>query len=76
MESSPICCGYATLEFTYIGYIPQHIAIRGQTTLSVILKEDAQTLDEVVVVGYGTQKKGCNSAVSTINFQEQASSRL
>lgn len=44
--------------------------------MSVILKEDAQTLDEVVVVGYGTQKKvNVIGAVSTINFQEQASSR-
>ena len=47
----------AILEITYIGYRPQEIAIKGQTRVDIKLAEDTQKLDEVVVVGYGTQKK-------------------
>lgn len=49
--------GQGTLLISYIGYIPQEIPIGNKTVFQVILKEDTQTLDEVVVVGYGTQKK-------------------
>ncbi|GIZ10442.1 SusC/RagA family TonB-linked outer membrane protein [Flavobacterium sp. UMI-01] len=45
------------LIVSYIGYVKQSITISNQKTLNVILKEDAKTLDEVVVVGYGTRKK-------------------
>ena len=45
------------LVFSYIGYVTQGITITNQTTLNVTLKEDAETLEEVVVVGYGTMKK-------------------
>jgi TonB-linked SusC/RagA family outer membrane protein len=47
----------ATLEMTYIGYIAQSMSIKNQSTLQIVLKEDLRALDEVVVVGYGTQKK-------------------
>ena len=47
----------ATLVFSYIGYQPQEIAAGNQSSINVTLKEDTQKLDEVVVVGYGTQKK-------------------
>lgn len=47
----------ATLEISYIGYVTQTIKITNQTSLHVVLKEDSETLDEVVVVGYGTMKK-------------------
>ncbi len=47
----------ALLQFSYIGYIQQEIAVNGRTSLSVTLTEDSQNLDEVVVVGFGTQKK-------------------
>lgn len=47
----------ATLSFTYIGFKPQEVAINGRTSLKVALIEDAEALDEVVVVGYGVQKK-------------------
>ena len=43
--------------FSYIGYVTQGITISNQTTLNVTLKEDTETLEEVVVVGYGTMKK-------------------
>lgn len=45
------------LEFSYIGYVTQNITITNQTTLAISLTEDSRALDEVVVVGYGTQKK-------------------
>ncbi len=45
------------LVFSYIGYVSQSIAITNQTTLNVVMVEDAAQLDEVVVVGYGTRKK-------------------
>lgn len=47
----------ATLHVTYIGYIPQDVIVKGSTPLKIVLKENLQNLDEVVVVGFGTQKK-------------------
>lgn len=47
----------ATLKISYIGYIEQNIPVGNKSVVSVILKEDSQALDEVVVVGFGTQKK-------------------
>lgn len=45
------------LQISFIGYVTQEIEYTGQSTIQVTLVEDTQTLDEVVVVGYGTQKK-------------------
>ena len=47
----------ATLQISYIGYANQEIKVGNQKTLSIALKEDAEALDELVVVGYGTMKK-------------------
>ena len=47
----------ATIVISYIGYETQEIKVGNQSTLSITLKEDNAQLDEVVVVGYGTQKK-------------------
>lgn len=47
----------ATLEFSYIGYMTQLQPVGGKNEINVNLKEDTQKLDEVVVVGYGTQTK-------------------
>ncbi|WP_455626657.1 SusC/RagA family TonB-linked outer membrane protein [Parabacteroides johnsonii] len=47
----------ATLQISYIGFITQEIKVDGKTTINVLLEEDTQKLDEVVVVGYGVQKK-------------------
>ncbi|MDR1091361.1 MAG: TonB-dependent receptor [Prevotella sp.] len=61
----------ATLEVSYIGYVVQSIPIRNQTTLQIILKEDSQTLEEVVVVGYGTRKKSAlTTAVASLSGDE------
>ncbi|HEY4785857.1 MAG TPA: carboxypeptidase-like regulatory domain-containing protein, partial [Bacteroidales bacterium] len=47
----------ATLLFSCVGYIQEKIPVEGRTTIDVSLNPDVKTLDEVVVVGYGTQKK-------------------
>ncbi|WP_281756170.1 TonB-dependent receptor [Neptunitalea chrysea] len=47
----------ATLEIIYLGFITQEIPLEGRVEVNVALKEDFSQLDEVVVVGYGTQKK-------------------
>lgn len=45
------------IVISYIGYQGQEISLKGKTSLNIILKEDSKALDEVVVVGYGVQKK-------------------
>ncbi|MDR2119282.1 MAG: TonB-dependent receptor [Tannerella sp.] len=47
----------ATLQFSYIGYVSLSIPVQGQTRIDVIMEEDAQALEEVVVIGYGTQRR-------------------
>ena len=47
----------ATLVVSYIGFANQEISVGNQTNLSITMKEDAEALDELVVVGYGVQKK-------------------
>lgn len=47
----------AVLVVSYIGYITQDVVVKGSKNIKIVLKEDKQTLDEVVVVGYGVQKK-------------------
>ena len=47
----------ATLVFSFIGYTTQEVVVSNQSTINVSLAIDTQTLSEVVVVGYGTQKK-------------------
>jgi len=45
------------LQFSFIGYLPQEIEIKDQQTINIVLAEELKDLNEVVVVGYGTQKK-------------------
>jgi TonB-linked SusC/RagA family outer membrane protein len=47
----------ATLVISYIGYITQEIAVKGNANLNITLKEDSKALEEVVVIGYGTARK-------------------
>src|SRR5690606_22041067 len=47
----------ATLVFSFVGYESQEISLSGQTSLNVTMKESTSRLDEVVVVGYGSQKR-------------------
>lgn len=59
------------LQVTYIGFANQEVKVGTQTNLSVTLKEDAEALDELVVVGYGTQKKvNLTGAVASISSEE------
>lgn len=46
-----------TLVFSYVGYIKQEQLVGKEKNLKIVLQEDAKSLEEVVVVGYGTQKK-------------------
>jgi TonB-linked SusC/RagA family outer membrane protein len=49
--------GSQTLVFSYLGFSTKEVAVAGQSVLNVILTEDAQSLDVVVVTGYGTQRR-------------------
>ncbi|REE16947.1 TonB-linked SusC/RagA family outer membrane protein [Winogradskyella pacifica] len=68
------------VQFSYVGYVTQTVIIDAQTTYSVQLVEDANTLEEVVVVGYGTQKKshltGAISKVKNENLDQIAVARV
>lgn len=56
-----------TLIVSFIGYVNQEIAIKSAKSLDVVMKEDSKKLDEVVVVGYGTQKKAnLTGSVATV----------
>ena len=66
----------ATLNISYVGYVPQNIKVNGQSNINVTLKEDAQMLNDVVVVGYGTMKKSdISGSVATVD-QEAVMKRV
>lgn len=61
----------AILVFSFIGYVSQEVAVGSQRTINVIMAEDAQALDEVVVIGYGTQRKSdITGAVTGLNADQ------
>jgi len=61
----------ATLQISYIGYLSQNISIGNKDHISIVLKEDNQSLDEVIVVGYGTTSaRKTVSAVSTLKTEK------
>lgn len=63
--------GNATLVLSYIGFETQEIKVDNRASLNITMRDDAQLLEEVVVVGYGTQKKeSVVSAVSTVRIGE------
>ncbi len=58
------------LVFSYIGFVAQQITVGNQDKINVTLKEDVNKLEEVVVIGYGTQKKSdLSGAVSVVNME-------
>lgn len=63
-----------TLVYSFVGMVAQEISVQGQSVINVTLLDDAQTLEEVVVVGYGTVKKkdatGAVNAIGTKDFQK------
>lgn len=61
----------AVLQVSYIGYLTQEVQFKGKSEINVKLAEDNQALDEVVVVGYGTQKKAnLTGAVSSVALDD------
>lgn len=61
----------ATLVFTYIGYTTQEVPVNNRTTINIVLASSAQQLDQVVVVGYGTQRKiDVTGSVATVKGEE------
>ncbi len=63
--------GDAILSITYIGFSSKEIAVNGQNTFTVALEESAAALDEIVVVGYGTQKKSdLTGSVSSLKSED------
>ena len=56
------------LEISYIGFLPMEVKVDNKNTFDILMKEDAQGLDEVVVVGYGTVKKrDLTGSVASVN---------
>lgn len=70
----------ATMIFSYIGFTTIEVNVANQTVIDLIMKEDSQQLDEVVVVGYGTQKKsdltGALTSVSSKDYEKQPVTRI
>ncbi|WP_299888762.1 TonB-dependent receptor [uncultured Lacinutrix sp.] len=70
----------AILVVTYLGYLTQEISVAGQSSVNILLEEDASQLEEVVVVGYGTKKKalvtGAISSVKSKDIQTQSNQRV
>jgi len=61
----------AVIVFSSIGYKNQEVSLNGKTALNITMEEDAQGLNEVIVVGYGTQKKASvTAAISQIGAEE------
>lgn len=60
-----------TLIFSYIGFVTQEVLVNNQTTINITLKEDTAELDEVVIVGYGTQKKvNLTGSIATVKSED------
>ena len=57
----------ATLDFSYVGYIPQSVSVQGKSLINVVMQEDTKALSEIVVIGYGTQRReAVTGSVSSI----------
>lgn len=62
---------YATLSVSFVGYTPEEIALNGRSQVNVVMYPDVKSLQEIVVVGYGTQKKSdLTGSVSSIKPEE------
>ncbi|MEX2593941.1 MAG: TonB-dependent receptor [Anditalea sp.] len=70
----------STLAFSFIGYETQNIAVGDRSVIDVVLSEDISSLDEVVVVGYGTQRKsdltGAVGSVSSESLQQRPTANI
>ena len=67
----PNIASNAVLVVSYIGYKTQNISVNGKTIFNIVLEEDTETLDEVVVVGYGVQRKSdLTGAVASVKASD------
>lgn len=70
----------STLVFSFVGYAPKEVQVLNQTVINVALKEDVQGLEEVIVVGYSTQKKanltGAVDQVTSSSLENRTMSNL
>ncbi len=61
----------AVLVFSYIGFISQELSVGGRTTIDVLMEADLSSLEEVVVIGYGTQSRGeVTTAIATVMSED------
>jgi len=68
--------GNITINITYIGYLSQKIAIGNRNSINILLSEDTKAISEVVVVGYGTQKKiSLTGAISSVKSKDILSTK-
>ncbi len=66
----------AVLHISYIGYLSQEINTTGRASFNIVLQEDMQSLEDLVVIGYGTaRKEDLSTAVSTVKFDQSLKSR-
>ncbi|WP_205728757.1 SusC/RagA family TonB-linked outer membrane protein [Flavobacterium ranwuense] len=67
----------AVLIFSYIGYLTKEIPVKGNSIINAILTSDSQKLDEIVIVGYTSQKKASiTGAVSTVDMDDLSKTRV
>lgn len=68
--------GDAVLEYSYIGYKTQDVAVMNRTQIDITMAEDSMMIGEVVAIGYGSQRKeDLSMAVQTVKVDEAARSR-
>jgi TonB-dependent SusC/RagA subfamily outer membrane receptor len=59
------------LQFSYVGFVTQLVTVKGESTIDIILKTDSNTLDEVVLIGYGDQKaKNITSSLTKVSSKD------
>ena len=69
--------GNDILVYSFVGYVNQEVSVGGRSTINIVLQEDSELLDEVVVVGYGTQRKvDLTGAVGSITAEQIATRPL
>src|SRR5690606_32811314 len=60
-----------SLNFTFVGYTTQTVAVNGRTTVNVVMEPDTKTLEEVVVIGYGiVRKSDLTGSVSSVKGED------
>ncbi|MDO4162950.1 MAG: TonB-dependent receptor [Bacteroides sp.] len=63
----------STLVFSFVGMTTQEVAVKGQNVINIVMSDDAQALEEVVVIGYGSvKKKDLTGSVATVNSEALA----